>query len=164
MFMVYPQSHSWWFFRMLSVCFGVLEKFSSSLSDESRSDHKQIEEEFNKFCKNSKNRENRFVSTRPPIELKLLWLRCLFFEWNQCFLIISVLLSRWSGGISYWNSGRIIEASDLLVACWENLWKIEEKRCSDLWSAIWFVHSTFIIVGNVKAYSVVQFILRTDQN
>ncbi|XKL66232.1 hypothetical protein PGB90_009652 [Kerria lacca] len=42
------------------VCFGILEKFSSSLSEESKQDHKLIEHEFRKYCKTAKNRENRF--------------------------------------------------------------------------------------------------------
>lgn len=42
------------------VCFGIIEKFSVNLSEEHKKDHKLIEEEFKKFCKGAKNRENRF--------------------------------------------------------------------------------------------------------
>ncbi|XP_026286265.1 mesencephalic astrocyte-derived neurotrophic factor homolog [Frankliniella occidentalis] len=41
------------------VCFKVVEKFSNSLSDDVRKDPKKIEEQFRKFCKGSKSKENR---------------------------------------------------------------------------------------------------------
>lgn len=42
------------------VCFKVVEKFSNSLSDTTRKDPKKIEDEFKKFCKGTKSKENRF--------------------------------------------------------------------------------------------------------
>ncbi|XP_034254048.1 mesencephalic astrocyte-derived neurotrophic factor homolog [Thrips palmi] len=42
------------------VCIKVVHKFSESLSDETRKDPKKIEDEFKKFCKSSKSKENRF--------------------------------------------------------------------------------------------------------
>lgn len=53
-------SLSHWFF--VSVCFKVVDRLSKSLSDDIRKDPKKIEEEFKKFCKGSKSKENRFVS------------------------------------------------------------------------------------------------------
>lgn len=44
------------------VCIKVVEKFASSLDEAVKSDPKKIETEFRKFCKTSKNKENRFVS------------------------------------------------------------------------------------------------------
>lgn len=49
-------------FFFLSVCFKVVDKFSNSISDATRKDPKKIEDEFRKFCKGSKSKENRFVS------------------------------------------------------------------------------------------------------
>lgn len=63
--------YNWPNFLNFSVCFGVLEKFSSSLSDESKNDHKQIEEEFKRFCRNAKNRENRFVSFLISVKMRI---------------------------------------------------------------------------------------------
>ncbi|KAJ1524851.1 hypothetical protein ONE63_009718 [Megalurothrips usitatus] len=42
------------------VCFKVVEKFGNSLSADIRKDPKKIEDEFRKFCKGSKSKENRF--------------------------------------------------------------------------------------------------------
>lgn len=42
------------------VCVKTLNKFGATLSDEVRNDYKLIEAEFKKFCKGSKNKENRF--------------------------------------------------------------------------------------------------------
>lgn len=44
------------------VCIKTLEKFSSALDDAAKKDPKKIETEFRKYCKTSKNKENRFVS------------------------------------------------------------------------------------------------------
>lgn len=44
------------------VCIKVLDKFSATLSDDVKKDPKLIESEFKKFCKTTKNKENRFVS------------------------------------------------------------------------------------------------------
>ncbi|XP_014212909.1 mesencephalic astrocyte-derived neurotrophic factor homolog [Copidosoma floridanum] len=41
------------------VCIAVIEKFSKSLPDESKSNTKNIEQEFKKFCAPSKGKENR---------------------------------------------------------------------------------------------------------
>lgn len=45
------------------VCIKVLEKFGNSLDEATKKDSKKIEGEFRKFCKTSKNKENRFVSS-----------------------------------------------------------------------------------------------------
>jgi mesencephalic astrocyte-derived neurotrophic factor len=45
------------------VCVKVLEKFGNSLDDATKKDPKKIETEFRKYCKTSKNKENRFVSS-----------------------------------------------------------------------------------------------------
>lgn len=42
------------------VCITVVEKFANTLSPQVKSDPKKIEAEFRKFCKTSKNKENRF--------------------------------------------------------------------------------------------------------
>lgn len=42
------------------VCFKVVDKFSNSLADNIRKDPKKIEDEFRKFCKGTKSKENRF--------------------------------------------------------------------------------------------------------
>ncbi|KAK2576678.1 hypothetical protein KPH14_005339 [Odynerus spinipes] len=42
------------------VCVATVNKFANSLSDDVKSDPKKIEEEFKKFCKNTKSKENRF--------------------------------------------------------------------------------------------------------
>lgn len=44
------------------VCIATVNKFADSLDDSVKKDPKQIEESFKKFCKGSKNKENRFVS------------------------------------------------------------------------------------------------------
>lgn len=44
------------------VCIKTIEKFSSALDDAAKKDPKKIEAEFRKYCKTSKNKENRFVS------------------------------------------------------------------------------------------------------
>ncbi|KAJ9579540.1 hypothetical protein L9F63_004799, partial [Diploptera punctata] len=43
------------------VCMTVVEKFANSLSSQVKSDPKKIEAEFRKFCKTTKNKENRFA-------------------------------------------------------------------------------------------------------
>ena len=53
---------SWFFF--VAVCITVVERFSQSLSDDVRKNPKLIEDEFRKFCKNTKTKENRFVSKK----------------------------------------------------------------------------------------------------
>ncbi|KAK9876244.1 hypothetical protein WA026_012543 [Henosepilachna vigintioctopunctata] len=42
------------------VCVKTLTKFASSLTDDHKKEPKLIEDEFRKFCKNLKNKENRF--------------------------------------------------------------------------------------------------------
>lgn len=42
------------------VCIKVLDKFRNTLSDDILKDHKKIEKEFKYFCKDLKNKENRF--------------------------------------------------------------------------------------------------------
>ncbi|KAJ4432262.1 mesencephalic astrocyte-derived neurotrophic factor homolog [Periplaneta americana] len=42
------------------VCITVVEKFASTLTSDIKSNPKKIEDEFRKFCKTSKNKENRF--------------------------------------------------------------------------------------------------------
>ncbi|CAB3253834.1 unnamed protein product [Arctia plantaginis] len=42
------------------VCIKTVEKFAATLSDDVKSNPKSIEAEFRKFCKVSKNKENRF--------------------------------------------------------------------------------------------------------
>ncbi|XP_049868858.1 mesencephalic astrocyte-derived neurotrophic factor homolog [Pectinophora gossypiella] len=42
------------------VCVATLDKFAATLSDSVKKDPKLIEAEFKKFCKGSKNKENRF--------------------------------------------------------------------------------------------------------
>lgn len=46
----------------ISVCIKTIDKFSATLSEAVKKDPKAIEEEFKKFCKGTKNKENRFVS------------------------------------------------------------------------------------------------------
>ncbi|XP_045771316.1 mesencephalic astrocyte-derived neurotrophic factor homolog [Maniola jurtina] len=42
------------------VCIKTVEKFAATLSDDVKKDTKRIEAEFKKFCKGTKNKENRF--------------------------------------------------------------------------------------------------------
>lgn len=42
------------------VCIKTVEKFAATLSDDVKKDTKLIEAEFRKFCKGTKNKENRF--------------------------------------------------------------------------------------------------------
>lgn len=42
------------------VCVKTVDKFAATLSDDVKKDPKKIELEFKKFCKGSKNKENRF--------------------------------------------------------------------------------------------------------
>ncbi|XP_075973332.1 mesencephalic astrocyte-derived neurotrophic factor [Anticarsia gemmatalis] len=42
------------------VCIKTVEKFAATLSDDVKKNPKSIEAEFKKFCKGSKNKENRF--------------------------------------------------------------------------------------------------------
>lgn len=42
------------------VCIKTVEKFANTLEESVKSDHKKIETEFKKYCKNSKGKENRF--------------------------------------------------------------------------------------------------------
>ncbi|XP_044260285.1 mesencephalic astrocyte-derived neurotrophic factor homolog [Tribolium madens] len=42
------------------VCIKVLDKFASTLSEKVKKDPKLIETEFRDFCKNTRNKENRF--------------------------------------------------------------------------------------------------------
>lgn len=42
------------------VCVKTVEKFAATLTDDVKKDPKRIEAEFKKFCKGSKNKENRF--------------------------------------------------------------------------------------------------------
>lgn len=44
------------------VCIATVNKFVDTLDDDTKKDPKKIEESFRKFCKNSKTKENRFVS------------------------------------------------------------------------------------------------------
>lgn len=46
------------------VCIKTIEKFSNHLDADIMKDPKKIETEFRKYCKTSKNKENRFVSSR----------------------------------------------------------------------------------------------------
>jgi len=42
------------------VCVSVLRRFSENLDDDDRKDHKKIENEFRKYCKGAKGKDNRF--------------------------------------------------------------------------------------------------------
>lgn len=42
------------------VCVKTVDKFVEQMDPKAKSDHKKIETEFRKFCKNSKGKENRF--------------------------------------------------------------------------------------------------------
>lgn len=46
------------------VCIKTVEKFANTLDEATKKDPKKIETEFRKFCKTSKSKENRFVSSR----------------------------------------------------------------------------------------------------
>lgn len=46
------------------VCIATINKFVDTLDDSQKKDPKAIEESFKKYCKNSKGKENRFVSKR----------------------------------------------------------------------------------------------------
>lgn len=46
------------------VCVSVLKKISDDLDNDVRKDPKRIENEFKKFCKGAKGKENRFVSLK----------------------------------------------------------------------------------------------------
>uniref|UniRef100_A0A1B0B493 Mesencephalic astrocyte-derived neurotrophic factor homolog n=1 Tax=Glossina palpalis gambiensis TaxID=67801 RepID=A0A1B0B493_9MUSC len=42
------------------VCIKTVRRFAETLTDELKKDHKLIEDEFKKFCKEQKNKEQRF--------------------------------------------------------------------------------------------------------
>ncbi|KAJ8939299.1 hypothetical protein NQ314_011156 [Rhamnusium bicolor] len=42
------------------VCIKTLDRFSQTLTEDAKKDHKKIETQFKKFCKGLKNKENRF--------------------------------------------------------------------------------------------------------
>ena len=44
------------------VCINTVEKFVNTLSEDVKKDTKKIETAFKDFCKNTKSKENRFVS------------------------------------------------------------------------------------------------------
>ena len=44
------------------VCIATVNKFVDTLDDDTKKDPKKIEISFRQFCKNSKGKENRFVS------------------------------------------------------------------------------------------------------
>jgi hypothetical protein len=46
------------------VCVKTIARFASTLSEDIKKDPKKIEAEFKKFCKGSKNKENRLVSIK----------------------------------------------------------------------------------------------------
>lgn len=52
------------------VCRATIDKFVGSLDETVKKDPKKIEESFKKFCKGSKNKENRFVSCNKRTFLK----------------------------------------------------------------------------------------------
>lgn len=56
-----------WIF-IAPVCFGIVEKFSETISEEIKQDHKLIEEQFKEFCKNVPSREKRFVSSANQVQ------------------------------------------------------------------------------------------------
>lgn len=45
------------------VCIATVNKFVDQLDEAVKKDPKKIEEDFRKFCKKSKGKENRFVSS-----------------------------------------------------------------------------------------------------
>lgn len=47
---------------MCTVCFSVIEKFSTGLTSDEKKDVKVIENKFRTFCKTAKGKEHRFVS------------------------------------------------------------------------------------------------------
>lgn len=49
----------------IPVCVKTVNTFMETLSDETKKDTKRIEDEFRAFCKKSKNKEQRFVSSCP---------------------------------------------------------------------------------------------------
>jgi hypothetical protein len=55
------------------VCIATIEKFVNTLDEAVKKDPKKIEEQFKKFCKGSKNKENRFVSITVNFSLKMLF-------------------------------------------------------------------------------------------
>lgn len=46
------------------VCVKTIDKFVETLNDETKKDPKKIDDQFRKFCKISKGKENRFVSIK----------------------------------------------------------------------------------------------------
>jgi hypothetical protein len=50
------------FFLLISVCVKVIDKFVKSLDEDVRKSPEKVEKEFSKFCKNLRNKEERFVS------------------------------------------------------------------------------------------------------
>lgn len=64
---------------LVSVCVTVLEKFSEQLPESVKSNPSKIEDEFRKFCKTSKGKENRFVSVGiESINILNLVIKCIF--------------------------------------------------------------------------------------
>lgn len=65
----------------VSVCISVVERFSQSLSDNVKKDTKKIENKFREFCRDTKSKENRFVS------VMFAWHKGLLY-WNDYSVII----------------------------------------------------------------------------
>lgn len=51
------------FLSFFIVCVTTVNKFVESLTNDIKDDPKKIETEFKEFCKTTKSKENRFVST-----------------------------------------------------------------------------------------------------
>lgn len=50
-------------FIVITVCISTVEKFVNTLTEDVKKDTKKIETAFREFCKSTKSKENRFVSS-----------------------------------------------------------------------------------------------------
>lgn len=53
----------WYFYFVFSVCIKVLDRFVNSIDEDVKKNQDKVEQELKNFCKNLKNKEERFVST-----------------------------------------------------------------------------------------------------
>lgn len=80
-----------------TVCVATIKEFADTLTDEVKSDPKQIEEAFKVYCKTAKSKQQRLVSTTSSMSGTAERI-------NKCDFHFSVLLLGRFGNISNRNS------------------------------------------------------------
>lgn len=99
------------FANSITVCVATIDEFAQTLTDDIKSDPKQIEEAFKQYCLTAKSKQQRLVSYNTDENCWFV-LKNFFF---QLFLRL-VLLFGWFGNISYRNLGRNVKTIELVNA------------------------------------------------